>query len=52
LTYSYDSRGRIHATARELHSNCTGTLELVHSTTLSDAGLLAFERLATEYVVE
>lgn len=52
LTYSYDSRGRIHATARELHSNCTGTLEVVHSTGLSDAGLVAFERLATEYVVE
>lgn len=52
LTYSYDSRGRIHATARELHSNCTGTLELVHNAGLSDAGLVAFERLATEYIVD
>ena len=52
LTYSYDSRGRIHATARELHSNCTANLELVHASGLSDAGLVAFERLATDYAVE
>ena len=52
LTYSYDSRGRIHATARELHSNCVGTLELIHSTGLSDAGLAAFVRLAADYRVE
>ena len=52
LTYSYDSRGRIHATARELHSNCVGTLELVRSTGLTDAGLVAFERLAKDYNVE
>lgn len=52
LTYSYDSRGRIHATARELHSNCVGSLELVHASGLTDAGLAAFERLASEYRVE
>ncbi|MES2792842.1 MAG: Hsp70 family protein [Planctomycetota bacterium] len=52
LTYSYDRRGRIHATARELHSNCVGTLELVHSTGLTDAGLAAFVRLAADYRVE
>lgn len=52
LTYQYDSRGRIHATARELVSNCIGTLELVHATGLSDAGLAAFERLASDYSVE
>jgi molecular chaperone DnaK len=52
LTYSYDSRGRIHAKARELVGNNIGTLELVHATGLSDAGLAAFERLAEGYSVE
>jgi molecular chaperone DnaK len=52
LIYSYDSRGRIHARARELVGNNTGTLELVHATGLSDAGLAAFERLAEGYLVE
>jgi len=52
LTYSYDSRGRIHAKARELVGNNIGTLELIHATGLTDAGLAAFERLAAGYVVD
>ena len=52
LTYSYDSRGRIHAKAQELIGNNVGTLELVHATGLTDAGLVAFERLAEGYHVD
>ena len=52
LSYNYDSRGRIHAKARELVGNNVGTLELVHATGLSDAGLVAFERLAEGYTVD
>ena len=52
VTYHYDARGRIHASARELVGNRAATFELVHESGLSDAGLTNFQTLAESYQVE
>lgn len=51
VIYSYDSRGRIHASARELTGNLSAKMEVVHAAGLTDAGLAAFQHLAQGYVV-
>ncbi len=52
VTYSYDSSGRINATARDLTGNKEASTEIVRASGLDDAGLQAFESLAREYQVE
>jgi len=52
LTYSYESTGRIVASARELTGNNEASTEIVRDSGLSDAGLEAFEHLARDYQVE
>jgi len=52
ITYSYDSSGRIHATAKELTSGAVASTEIVRSSGLDDSGVDVFETLATSYKVE
>jgi molecular chaperone DnaK len=52
LTYSYDANGRIRAEARELTGNRQASAEIVRDGGVTDSGLDAFEKLASEYQVE
>jgi molecular chaperone DnaK len=52
ITYSYDSSGRIHATAKEMTSGAAASTEIVRSSGLDDSGVNVFETLATSYKVE
>ncbi len=52
VTYSYDSNGRIQATAKELTSNKASQTEIVRDSGLSEANVGNFEQLAKDYHVE
>jgi molecular chaperone DnaK len=52
VTYSYDKNGRIAVRARELTGNKEAQTEIVRNSGLEDAGVTAFETLASGYKVE
>ena len=52
VAYRYDSRGRIHAEARELVGQKAASTEIVRDSGLDDQGMENFLTLAKEYQVE
>ncbi|MCG6154766.1 Hsp70 family protein [Rubinisphaera margarita] len=52
VTYSYDSSGRINATARELTGNNEAATQIVRDSGLDSGGVDAMQVLASEYSVE
>jgi molecular chaperone DnaK len=52
ISYNYDTSGRIQASAKELTGNKSASMEIVREAGLDEEGLVAFQKLASEYTVE